>query len=304
MSFDIERIRKSTREVARFLKKNPRRPSADAVHDFRTSIRKLETTFTTLDPKPRKTIKRLLRRLAKVRKHAGKTRDMDVLTADALTIKEEEEQDCTVQLIEYLGAERSKSARKLRVEVDASGPALRRGLKKAFKGVDKLLTKAEKNPSDTDATPVTMARALKLSSELNSTTRLDRRNLHAYRLKVKELRNVLQLSDHANEQEFVAKLGEVKDAIGEWHDWEQLIGIATPLLDHGASCKVMKHLSSTSKSKYEHAISLVNQLQSNYLRARTTRRVGRRSKKKTTLSADVLKATSSIAEPDGVLVSS
>ena len=145
--------------------------------------------------------------------------------------------------------------------------------------MEKLLTKAEKNPSDTDATPVTMARALKLSTELNSTTRLDRRNLHAYRLKVKELRNVLQLSDHANEQEFVAKLGEVKDAIGEWHDWEELIGIATPLLDHGASCKVLKHLSSTSKSKYEHAISLVDQLQNNYLRARVTRRGSRRDKK-------------------------
>ena len=101
----------------------------------------------------------------------------------------------------------------------------------------------------------------------------------------------------------MAKLGEVKDAIGEWHDWEQLIGIATPLLDHGASCKVMKHLSSTSKSKYEHAISLVNQLQSNYLRARATRRGSRRDKK-TTLSADVLKATSAIAEPDGVIASS
>ena len=133
MSFDIERIRKSTREVARFLKKNPRRPSADAVHDFRTSIRKLETTFITLDPKPRKTIKRLLRRLAKVRKHAGKTRDMDVLTADALTIKEAGEQDCIAQLLEHLGVERSKSARKLRVEVDASGPTLRRGLKKRSK---------------------------------------------------------------------------------------------------------------------------------------------------------------------------
>ena len=302
MSFDIERIRKSTREVARFLRKNPRRPSADAIHDFRTSIRKLETTFTTLDPKPRKTIKRLLRRLGKAMKHAGKARDMDVLTADALTIKEAGEEDCIVQLLEYLGAERSKFARKLRVEIDASGTTLRKGLKKSFKGVEKLLTKAEENPSDTDATPVTMARALQLSTELNSTTSLDRRNLHAYRLKVKELRNVLQLSDHANEQEFVAKLGEVKDAIGEWHDWEQLIEIATPLLDHGASCKVIKHLSSTSKSKYEHAISLVNQLQSNYLRARTTKRVRRRSKK-TTLSADVLKATSAIAEPDGVIAS-
>jgi hypothetical protein len=42
---------------------------------------------------------------------------------------------------------------------------------------------------------------------------LNKPNLHPYRLKVKELRNVLQMADNADQQEFITRLGEVKDAI-------------------------------------------------------------------------------------------
>jgi len=59
------------------------------------------------------------------------------------------------------------------------------------------------------------------------------------------LRDVLQLSDRPGDREFLEKLGEVKDAIGEWHDWEELIAMATQLLDHGTSCKLIKHLKDT-----------------------------------------------------------
>jgi hypothetical protein len=55
-------------------------------------------------------------------------------------------------------------------------------------------------------------------------------------LKVKELRYVLQLSEDAQKQQLVNKLGAVKDAIGEWHDWEELIAIAANALSHGARC--------------------------------------------------------------------
>ena len=60
---------------------------------------------------------------------------------------------------------------------------------------------------------------------LKRPVRLNRNNLHPYRLKVKELRNVLQLSNRADDIEFVEKLGQVKDAIGDWHDWEELVRI-------------------------------------------------------------------------------
>ena len=265
MSFDIERIQKSTRRVGKFLRKNSKRPSSNAIHNLRTSTRSLETTLTTLRLDSKKTVKRLLRGLADVRKRAGKVRDMDVLTAHALTVNHAGEQDCLVQLLEYLGVRRNKSTKKLRRVIATASPQLRRNLKRNSKRVEKLLKQAENNPADSDAVPVIVAKAKTLSSELNSPVRLNRRNLHPYRLKVKELRDVLQISNRPGDEEFLEKLGEVKDSIGEWHDWEELIAIATQSLDHGTSCELIKRLKDTSNSKYEHALSLTNNLRSNYL---------------------------------------
>ena len=91
MSFDIERIHKSTRRITKFLKKNAKRPRSNAIHNLRTATRSLETTLITLGLDSKRKVKRVLRGLADVRKRAGRVRDMDVLTADALTIKEDGE---------------------------------------------------------------------------------------------------------------------------------------------------------------------------------------------------------------------
>lgn len=236
-------------------------------------------------------MKRLLRSLRDIRNRAGDVRDMDVLTADALTIKEEGELDCLVQLLEYLGAERNKYAKKLRAVIESAGPQLGRDLKQHSKRAEKLLKRAETHPADSDARPATMAKAIELSSDLNEPGRLSRNNLHPYRLKVKELRNVLQLSDRTSDDEFFEKLGVVKDAIGEWHDCEELITIARKSLDHGPSCKLIKHLNMISTSKYEKALSSTNQMRSHYLKHRPAGRV-----KTVPLSNTVLRATSLIAE--------
>lgn len=278
----------------RFLRRNSRRPSSEAVHDFRTGVRSLETTFSTLGLDRKKSVKRVLRDLGDVRRRAGKVRDMDVLTAHALAIKELGEQDCHVQLLEYLGAERRKYAGKLRAEIERTDSRLRRDLKQNLSRVDKVLQEAEDHPSDSNAMPATMARAIKLSAELNSPPRLSRSNLHSYRLKVKELRDVLQLSDKTADEDFLKELGEVKDAIGEWHDWEALTSIAARLLDHGPSCKLMRHLRKTSKSRYEHALALANHLRTNYLKPRRLKHTGHG--RKSTLSVPVLEATSAIAQ--------
>src|SRR5262245_52226608 len=293
MSFDIKRIHKSARRVATFLRRNPKRPTSDAIHDLRTSSRSLETTFTTLGLDSKTKVKRLLRDLRHVRKGAGKVRDMDVLTANALTIKQGGEQDCLVQLLEHLGAERNKHARKLKRVIETNTPQLRRNLKRNSKRVEKILEQAVNNPEDSDATPATMAKAIRMASELNSPARLRRDNLHPYRLKVKELRNVLQLSDRAGGEEFIKTLGEVKDAIGDWHDWEELIAVASQVLDHGASCKLIMRLKAISNARYENALSLTSRLRSHYLMARPKN--GNHARR-TLLSNPVLRATSAIAE--------
>jgi CHAD domain-containing protein len=295
MPFDIDRIRKSVRRVSRFVRNNSKRPSSNGIHNLRTSTRTLETTFLTLGLDSKRQVKRLLRHLREVRKRAGKVRDMDVLTADALKIPQDGEQDCLVQLIEYLGAERRGYAKKLRVVIRTSSPRLRRDLKGSSRRLEKLLQEAQDQPGNSNAMPATIARAIELSSELNSPARLNKNNLHEYRLKVKELRDVLQLSTQVGDQEFVEKLGDVKDAIGEWHDSEELIAVAARSIDHGPTCGVIKHLKATSNSRYEKALSLTNLLRRNYLKSGTPKRGTRRSKAPV-LSIPVLRATSAIAQ--------
>ena len=267
MSFDVERIRQSVRRVSKFLEKNSKRPSADAVHNLRTSTRSLETTFETLGLDKKGNAKRLLRHLGRVRKRAGKVRDMDVLVEAALTLKRnpDSEKACLVQLLEYLGAERNKYAKKLRREIEADRSQLRQDLKRNSKRLEDLLDQAKKNPGGSDAIPATAAKTIQLTADLKTPARLNRKNLHPYRLKVKQLRNVLQMSQQTSKSEFLEKIGEVKDAIGQWHDWEELIGIATQLLDHGPACKLVKRMKATSDSKYKDALSLTNRLRRNYL---------------------------------------
>ena len=252
MPFDLDRIQKSTRNVRKFLRKNPRRPSSEDIHDLRTSTRTLETAFETLGLDQKRSVRRLIQEMNNLRKRAGKVRDMDVLTEDALTVKQDGEQACHVKLVEHLGSKRIKYAKKLRRDIRAESDNLGSDLKRSGARLEKLLRKAEKN-ADSSLGPAAMARVIQLSLELQKPTRLTRNNLHPYRLKVKELRNVLQMSEKPGDPGFLQKLGEVKDAIGEWHDWEELILIATDLLAHGGSCKLLQQFKSTSDSRFEQA---------------------------------------------------
>jgi len=95
---------------------------------------------------------------------------------------------------------------------------------------------------------------------------LNRKNLHAYRLKIKELRYVLETADDPGNQDFIDKLGEVKDAIGEWHDWAELIAIAGDVLDHKANCKLLREVKAISTCKFQNTLSLTNKMRRDYLR--------------------------------------
>jgi CHAD domain-containing protein len=273
MPFDIERIHKSANRVVKFLRKNSRRPRSNAVHDLRTSINTLETTFITVGLSSKRTVKRFLRDLRKLRERAGKVRNMDVLIDKVLTLKQDGEQDCLIRLLGHLAAEWNIRVKKLHRLIEAVGPKLRRDLKRNSKRVEELLQEAETDPGDSVAIPMTIAKAMMLSSELKAPSRLTKKNLHGYRVKVKELRNVFYMSDHFGSPELLEKLREVKDAIGDWHDWGELAEIAAHVLDdHGASCKLLKQIKKSSESKYDHALVLTGRWRSQYLKGGPTRR--------------------------------
>ena len=299
MPVDSEQIQKSVRKLRKLLKKAPKRPTPDQVHDFRTHTRRFEATLEALALDSKRNERRLLRDLARLRKRAGKVRDMDVLTGHTSSLHIDKEEDCQVQLLEYLGSTRYQHAKKLSLLTRENGPAVRRRLKRSAARLKKVIPEGGKNSSNgrtkaaAEAATEAAATALTLSRELENPAALNKNNLHPYRLRVKELRNVLQLADDPSHHEFLDALGEVKDAIGEWHDWEELIAIAADLLDHGPSCKLLHELKQVSARKYEHALALANKMRRDFLGAG---RAGKRpSPSRHGLPRPVLEASAAIA---------
>src|SRR5262245_27607873 len=294
MSLDKVSIIKSVRKLRRFLKKARRQPSPNAIHGFRTHTRRFESTLEVLAMTSSRNEQHLLRDLSRLRKRAGKIRDLDVLTANVSTFKMDGEQDCTVQLREQLGAKRSRHAEIMQSLVEKYGSALRRRLGQSRVRLRKRLTMNDNG--STDKRPHTsvaaMAAALHLSYGLREPARFNRKNLHSFRLKVKHLRNVLEMSETADHHPFVEKLGAVKDAIGDWHDSEELVAVAAEVLKH-RNCRLLHVLKRSSHDKFQHARSLAYGLRKTYLPGQTNRVPIRGSRP---LSHPVLVAATAVAE--------
>jgi predicted ATP-dependent protease len=151
---------------------------------------------------------------------------MDVLISDASTIHPPAEEGCALQLLEHLRARRRKEAKKLHAELRRLGPKLRKELKRTPALVKKAIQDHNETSDQTGLVPHAAAAAVNLLIQLATPSRLGRQNLHRYRLRVKELSNMLQMAAVPSHPRFVDELVQVKDAIGEWHDWEELVSIA------------------------------------------------------------------------------
>src|SRR3954464_10778133 len=286
MAIEAQKIHTALRRLRKLAVKLPKDPSPENVHKLRTSARKLEAIFSALALDSQKNERQLIKGLRTIRKRAGKVRDLDVLTGDLTTVHGDGETECQVRLLEHLGGERQRQAGKLRKLVGNNRSDLKTRLRKPSARLDKQIEKVEP-----DAASLAAAESLRLSSELEFPKRLNKGNLHPYRLKLKQLRYVLELApDHPT---FVDDLGEAKDAIGDWHDWEELIGIANEVLDHGTNCKLMRKLKEAADLKFAHALRVAENLRRNYLRDSSP---SRKSPHRVKLSHAAIAASASFSE--------
>ena len=140
MALQTDRIQKPLRKVRKLLKKMPAVPSPEDIHDFRTNSRRVEATLHVLSFDSRGKGRRTSKTLSRLRRRAGKIRDMDVLTSYGSNLPHpDDEKDCSVRLLEHLGAERRKHARKFHVAAKHSTAKLNRRLKRISKKVANAL---------------------------------------------------------------------------------------------------------------------------------------------------------------------
>ena len=298
MALDAKAVHKPFRKLGKLLKKFPDPPSPEDVHDVRTHTRRIEAMVGAFQLDCKKSGNNLVKSLRPIRKAAGGVRDMDVLTDFAASLDPKADGDCRLRLMEHLASRRDKAAATLSKKVSANEKQARTGLKQTGKLAEAGLDAANThnaNPKDKrkmrEKSAESMASSLEIEQELRDWPKLTEKNIHPFRLKVKELRYVLQLGENSDSK-LVNALREVKDQIGLWHDWNELSGIAAKVLDHGAGCPIASQIRSRTKQQLEKALRSANALREEYLhQPRSPRKKGALSE----IHPAVIKATSRLA---------
>jgi CHAD domain-containing protein len=282
MALDRNSVHKPFRKLRKLLKNFPGPPSPDDVHDVRTHTRRIEAITSAFQLDDKKSGRDLIKSLTPIRKAAGDVRDMDVLSDFAASLKPDRDGNCRLKLMKHLAGKRMKAAAKLEKKVSANAKRARIDLKQSSKFAEAGLEDANSGgakPKDVresrKKSADSMASSLQIEQELRDWPKLTHKNIHPFRLKVKQLRYVLQLSQN-KDSNLIDALGEVKDQIGLWHDWDEFSAIAAKVLKHGAGCSIGAQIRSRTKKEFEKALESANNLRQHYL----PNEAGRGSRKK------------------------
>jgi CHAD domain-containing protein len=195
-------------------------PEAKKVHQLRTSIRRVETILD-LQPSPaRRKDSKLRKQLNRLRKRAGKVRDIDVqlvaLQQVSVDFAARDKQRLERMLAKQRGKRQDKFQEVAQREVAAG---LGRRLKRA---AERLTQEGERARRIGDSGHVREALA-EFAALVQETGALNADNLHAFRLGCKRARYVAEMAGEIPQaRSIVATLKRVQDAIGEWHDWGEL----------------------------------------------------------------------------------
>jgi CHAD domain-containing protein len=257
MEIKREKAQRPLRKLRRTLKRLPKDPATKDVHALRTETRRLEAILEAFMLDSKKRTRNLLKSVTPVRKAAGDVRDMDVLVDHLRSLSRGDEDDSLIRLVEHLKQRRVASARGLKQTVDRKGKTARRDLKQ----YSRLIGKQFRGKSGSTKTKAPAL--VRLATELADWPALNTENIHPFRIKVKQLRYMLQLCE-SDDKDMVNALGKVKDQIGDWHDWQELARLARETLDQKKDRAALKQIEDTGLRKFKKALTTANELRSLY----------------------------------------
>ncbi|MFY9740652.1 MAG: CHAD domain-containing protein [Candidatus Sulfotelmatobacter sp.] len=250
MSIDRKRGRMVFAKLERDLIKLSSKLRPQNVHGFRTGTRRLQILLIELAPHPDRKHKKLLKSLGRIRKRAGKLRDLDVQLSALRSFKSPGEPRRKTQLINQLIELRDRQEKKLRKTLDKDTVRdLRKQLKRTAK--DFSLEKARD--------PLSVARTI-----LGSMDRapIDAALLHQYRIRTKRARYAAEFAKPSDEaQQFIAGIKRVQDALGDWHDWLTLTENAQKHLGEVRESALVAELHNLTGAKFRQAVSALSQMQ-------------------------------------------
>jgi CHAD domain-containing protein len=265
MADELERVRKTLRELGKSLESLNGESAPKDVHKLRTATRRVEAIAGMLEAADGKKSRRLVKAIEPVRKAAGGVRDMDVLLADARKLARYSHGESLKHLVAHLQTARQQNAEELQHALHHRRKAVLEDLKEYAKFVALVAKHLQRSDDQgSRAQEEIHSSAMNVMRELGDWKPLDAENLHGFRLKVKQLRYTMQLDAHADSS-LMEALGEVQRRIGDWHDWHQLEEIARELLALEQDQALLDRIGETAKRRFDRALAAANALRGKYL---------------------------------------
>lgn len=240
--------------------------SPDAVHKFRTNLRRVEAALDATGLDSSRIGSRLLKNEKRFRQRAGKVRDRDVLIELTRSLKVNTARKGRSKLLQYLAQDRNDQAAKLKRLIRKRGQRLRKQLKAITSQIKKVFDDGTHPGANDEVSAARRARVLELCLGLSRYPSLGRANLHEFRLQTKCLRNILQMDRKARANGILLRaLADLKDKAGEWHDWEELIAIAQRKTRKKDRASLLAELKRVADKKLKDALQSAKQLRSRHL---------------------------------------
>ena len=215
---------------------------AENVHRFRTNSRRVEVLVDQLSAESGNK-RKLLNRLSKLRRKAGKVRDLDVQIAFLKELKVPDRQNHRAQLLDALTKDQEKRSKRLVKSFDSEDVRkLRKRLRKAqeeinLKGIDPLKLAFNHLPKPGSG-PLT------------------EKILHACRISAKQSRYLAELdAESPTAKRFVEELKKAQDEIGHWHDVLKLTERAEKLFGGLRQSSLVSALQNIGRARFRRASS-------------------------------------------------
>src|SRR6266481_2098296 len=241
MTFLQGRINGLTEELAATLHRLASDVKPKTVHLLRTTIRRMESLVSYAHPDLGKKLERNLDKLAGLRKRAGKVRDFDIqlelldVLANRSTTRDRD------ALAELLKAKRTRQAKRLSSAVQKLNDS------KLLARLRRIGEKVADGPAEEirPLAPLEEARMRlgHLADDYAPRQELKPVRLHGARIQLKKIRYLAELAEESPDQKTLMQdLKSVQDALGEWHDWQQLSTSAEKYFRDRVNCPLLREI--------------------------------------------------------------
>ncbi|MGA8489840.1 MAG: CHAD domain-containing protein [Terriglobales bacterium] len=248
MPIDLKRSRLVFQRLARELTRLAKSPAPESVHKFRTNSRRVEAVLSEVVPQLSRNDKKLLKLLSRLRKKAGRVRDLDVEIASLRSLKIPEGNGHKSEFVAALAQERAKQEQRLAQAFShKTTDEVKKRLKRAMGEIE--------IPKDTEPLRLTLNKLAKLSRDHVTLTE---KTLHQYRIIGKRARYIAELAEHdAQARQIVDQLKHMQDVIGDWHDWLKLTQKAEALFGGVRDSALVAMLRNVTQAKFRQSVDAV-----------------------------------------------